>query len=90
MKGRLIADGGPAPGLPRSAEGTITVSGHGIFRSQKVGKTGLFTFALPNGSCTVSGHQTDANESTCTTNPIGRVRVIARRISVIHVVCSIR
>ena len=89
LKGRLMEDGGPAPGLPRSAEGRITVTGHGISKSLSVGATGLFTFALPNGSYTVSGSLVD-NESPCSTNPIGEVKVVAQRTSVIHVFCSIR
>ena len=89
LKGRLMEDGGPAPGLPRSAKGTINVTGHGISKSLRVGATGLFTFALPIGSYTVSGSLAD-NESPCSTNPTGEVKVVAQRTSVIHVFCSIR
>jgi hypothetical protein len=83
-----MEDGGVAPGLPRSAEGTIAVTGHGISKSLRVGMTGAFTFALPNGSHTVSGNLAD-NESPCSTTPTGEVKVVAQRTSVVHVVCSV-
>lgn len=89
LKGRLMEDGGPAPGLPRSAGGTITVMGHGVSKSLRVGATGLFTFVLPNGSYTVSGSLA-GNKSPCSTTPTGEVKVVAQRTSVVHVFCSIR
>jgi hypothetical protein len=84
-----MEDGGPAPGLPRSAEGTITVTGHGISKSLRVGSTGLFTLALPPGSYGVSGSLAD-NTRPCSTTPVGHVKVLARRISDVYVFCSIR
>jgi hypothetical protein len=89
LKGRLMEDGGPALGLPRSARGTITVTGHGVSKSVRVGATGLFTFVLPSGSYTVSGSLA-GNESPCSTTPTGEVKVVARRTIVVHVFCSIR
>ncbi len=87
--GRLMEDGGPAPGIPRSADGTITVTGHGISKSLRVGATGLFTFALPSGTYTVSGSLAD-NESPCSTTPPGEVKVVAQRTSDVYVFCSIK
>ena len=89
LKGRLMEDGGPAPGLPRSAEGTITVTGHGISKSLRVGSTGLFTFALPSGSYTVSASLA-GNAGPCSTTPPGKVKVVAQGTSVVHVFCSIK
>jgi len=83
-----MEDGGVAPGLPRSAEGTVGVTGQGIAKSLRVGATGLFNFALPSGYYTVSGSLAD-NESPCSTTPTGEVKVVARRTSVVHVFCDI-
>jgi hypothetical protein len=84
-----MEDGGPAPGLPRSAEGTITVTGHGISKSLRVGTTGLITLALSHGSYTVSGSLA-GNAGACSTTPTSEVRVVAQRTSAVYVFCSIR
>ena len=89
LKGRLMEDGGPAPGLPRSAEGTITVTGQGISKSLTVGAAGLFTFALPSGSYTVSA-SVAGNASPCSPTPPGKVTGVARQTTSIHVFCSFR
>jgi hypothetical protein len=86
LKGRLMEEA--ASGLPRSAEGTITVAGNGISKSLRVGSTGLFTFALPSGTYKVLGSVAH-KVVPCSTKPIGpELKVVPQRTTDVQVICS--
>jgi hypothetical protein len=88
LMGRLLEDGGVVAGPPKGAEGTIALTRDGATKSIRVGATGLFTFALPSGSYTVSGHLAD-DKTQCWPNQPGVVKVAARHTSVVDLICSI-
>ena len=56
LTGHLYGVGGPAPGLPRSWPGTVTLTGPGVHRDISIGASGTYSVMLPAGRYTVVGH----------------------------------
>lgn len=55
VAGRLIAVGGPAPGVPRPLAGEITATGAGTTQTVQVGADGTYRLRLPPGIYTITG-----------------------------------
>jgi hypothetical protein len=89
ISGRLVAVGGPAPGLPRPLPGHVTVNGpSGKVTTVAVTSNGQFRLELPVGTYTLIGHSPyyGSNEYVChgaRTAVVGSSQFVA-----VDVVCS--
>jgi len=73
--GHLYGVGGPAPGLPRSWPGTVTLTGPGVHRDVSVDANGSYSVMVPAGRYTVVGHSPlyDSGAALC---QAGRVATV--------------
>lgn len=84
--------GGPAPGLPRPGEGTVTVTGDGTSKSVRTGPNGLFTLVLPSGSYKVSGRLRSSDipcSVTLLPNPTNPTKVVTQHTNLAYLFCSV-
>ena len=88
LTGHLYGVGGPAPGLPRPWPGTVTVVGPGIHLDVAVSADGAFSFRVPAGRYTVTGHSPNYGSDAYPCQAEGAVTVTRGHTTKADVLCQ--
>ena len=92
LTGHLRQAGGPAPGVNRPVEGTVSISGPDNSVTLNVGRDGLITADLPAGTYTDEGHSptTLSGNEQADCPAVAPAVVTAGQTSTSDAICSIK